>query len=387
MKPLFLFIPALLVCCPCRAQGLAGSWSNTAQPSPGINTGGANPSSTIGPSSSSIFLYGRVAMDDASELPLNVVIEKTCNGQTSALTYADRKGRFTVNLSGDSAAKYADASYDSHSTGSPNQPAAVQTVRKPSLVGCDLRASYPGFRSDYLSISSSRAMDSADLGTFILHKTSGSAASTISATFLTAPKDALKSYQKAMDDVRKNKPENAKQEFQKAVAIYPQFASAWYELGRLEMAHDDSAATVAAAQTSLRRAIAADPKYSPPYVELSFLAMRGHDWQTTLDLTGRALALDSSTYPQLYYFSAVANANLSNFDDAEKKARDAVRLDHDHRFPRALQLLAFLLERKGDLQGAAEVMRGFLATSPSDPDAQVIKTELASVQTRLNLPK
>jgi tetratricopeptide (TPR) repeat protein len=324
-------------------------------------------------------MHGRVVMDDASELPLNVVIEKICNGRTSALTYADKKGRFTISLSGDSAARYADASYDAHSSGNPNQPAAVQTVRKPSLVGCDIRAAYPGFQSDHLAISASRAMDSADLGTFILHKTAGAAPSTISATFLSAPREALKPYQKAMDDLRKNKPDDAAREFQKAVEVYPQFASAWYELGRIRMAQD-----AAAARQCLEKAVAADPKYTPPYVELAFLAMREHNWERTIDLTTRALTVDSSTYPQLFYFNAVANANLSNFDEAEKKARDAVRIDHDHRYPRALQLLAFLLERRGDLKGAAELMRGFLATSPSDEDAQVIKTELSALQTRLN---
>jgi tetratricopeptide (TPR) repeat protein len=373
----------LLVAYPCKAQpAAAGTWSNTAQPSPGINTGQANPSSTIGPSSNSIYLHGRVVMDDNSELPLNVVIEKTCNGRTSALTYTDRKGRFTVSLAGDAAAKYADASYDSHSTGSPNQPASLQTVRKPSLVNCDLRASYPGFLSDHVTISASRAMDNPDLGTFILHKTGSAPPSSISATFLSAPRDALKFYQKGMEDIRKDKIANADHEFQKAVDLYPQFASAWYEMGKLKMTQDATTA-----QKLLQKAVSAEPKFVPPYVELSFLAMRAHDWAATIDLTNRALALDSSSFPQLFYFSAVANANLSNFDEAEKKARDAVHIDHDHRFPRAIQLLAFLLERKGDLAGAAEQMRGFLALSPSDADAQVIKTELAALQTRLSASK
>jgi tetratricopeptide (TPR) repeat protein len=317
-------------------------------------------------------------MDDGSELPLNVVIEKTCNGRTTALTYADRKGRFTVSLSGDSAAKFADASYDSHSVSSPNQGFAVQMLRKPSLVGCDLRASYPGFRSDHVSINSSRAMDDPNLGMFILHKEGVAPPSTISETTRTAPKEALKAYQRGMDDLRKGKPGSAVPEFGKAVDIDAQFASAWYELGRLKVTDD-----AAAAQNYLRKAVSADPKYAPPYVELAFLSVRAHDWPAAIDLTARALALDSSSYPQLFYFSAIANANLGNYDEAQNKARNAVRADHDRRFPKAMQLLAFLLERKGDLEGAAEQMRGFLATAPSVEDAQLAKTELAVLERRL----
>jgi tetratricopeptide (TPR) repeat protein len=373
----------LLASIPCGAQpssGPGGTFGNAAPPSPGINTGGANPSSTIGPSASSIYLYGRVTTDDGSELPLNVVVEKTCNGRTTALTYADRRGRFTVSLAGDSTAKFADASYDSRSVGSPNQGLGTQTVRKPSLVGCDLHAAYPGFESDHVNISSSRAMDDANLGIFILHRVGGAASSTISETYRTAPREATKAYERGMDDLRKGKAESAAQQFQKAVDIDAQFAGAWYELGRLKIPVD-----TAAAQTCLRKAIAADAKYAPPYVELSFLSMRAHDWAATIDLATRALALDSASYPQLFYFSAIAYANVGNYDEAEKKARDAVRIDHDRRYPKALQLLGFLLERKGDIAGAVEQMRGFLAIAPSPEDAQVAKTQLAALETRMKV--
>jgi tetratricopeptide (TPR) repeat protein len=381
MKLVVLALSLLLASSRIGAQatsGPGGTFGNAAPPSPGINTGGANPSSTIGPSAGSIYLYGRVTMDDGSELPLNVVIEKICNGRTTALTYADRKGRFAVSLAGDSTAKFADASYDSRSVGSPNQGLGMQTVRKPSLVGCDLRASYPGFQSDHVNISSSRAMDDPNLGTFILHKQGGAAPSTISETFRTAPRDAVKAYERGMDDLRKGKAGDAGQQFQKAVDQDAQFASAWYELGRLKMPED-----APGAQTLLRKAVAADPKYAPPYVELSFLAIRAHDWPSAIDLTTRALALDSSSYPQLFYFSAIAYANAGNYDEAEKKARDAVRVDHDRRFPKAMQLLGFLLERKGDIAGAAEQMRGYLATEPPADDAKMAKTQLASLETRI----
>lgn len=385
MKLVFLALVVLLARSPSRAQatsGPGGTFGNAAPPSPGINTGNANPSSTIGPSANSIYLHGRVAMDDGSEVPLNVVIEKICNGRTMALTYADRKGRFTVSLAGDSTARFADASYDSNSVNSPNQGLGTQTVRKPSLVGCDVRAAYPGFQSDHVNISSSRAMDDGNLGTFILHKEGNLPASTISQTSRTAPREAMKAYERGMDDLRKGQAGLAAQQFQKAVDLDPQFATAWYELGRLKMAGD-----AAAADNCLRKAVAADAKYAPPYVELSFLAMRAHDWPGTIDLTARALALDSASYPQLFYFSAIAYANLGNYDEAEKKARDAVRVDHDRRYPKALQLLGFLLERKGDFAGAAEQMRGYLATEPAAEDAKIVKTQLASLETRMKVNK
>jgi tetratricopeptide (TPR) repeat protein len=183
-----------------------------------------------------------------------------------------------------------------------------------------------------------------------------------------------------MEDLRKGKVDSAAQQFRKGVDIDAQFASAWYELGRLKMPVD-----TAAAQTCLRKAIAADAKYAPPYVELSFLSMRAHDWAATIDLTTRALALDSASYPQLFYFSAIAYANVGNYDEAEKKARDAVRIDHDRRYPKALQLLGFLLERKGDIAGAVEQMRGFLAIAPSPEDAQMAKTQLAALETRMKV--
>src|SRR6185436_8850699 len=58
------------------------------------------------------------------------------------------------------------------------------------LMGFEIRASLPGFRSDVVNLSGRRAFDNPDLGTIILHRMGNVEGTTISATSLNAPKDA-----------------------------------------------------------------------------------------------------------------------------------------------------------------------------------------------------
>ncbi len=111
-------------------------------------------------------------------------------------------------------------------------------MRERDLQTCDLRAVLAGFRSDLISLSGRRYMDNPDVGTMILHRLANVEGFTTSATSAMAPKDARKAYDKGLEDQKKNKPDDAQKEFQKAVEVYPKYASAWYELGRVYEGRD-----------------------------------------------------------------------------------------------------------------------------------------------------
>jgi len=63
---------------------------------------------------------------------------------------------------------------------------------------------------------------------------------TISSVSLNAPKDAKKSYEKGRDLLKKKKVPEAQKELEKAVEIYPQYATAWFELGRAKELQNDA---------------------------------------------------------------------------------------------------------------------------------------------------
>ena len=78
-------------------------------------------------------------------------------------------------------------------------------------------------------------MDNPDLGTILMHREAPGEGSTVSATSLNAPKAARKAFEKGQELLKKNKPADAREEFEKAVQIDQVYAAAWCELGKLQV--------------------------------------------------------------------------------------------------------------------------------------------------------
>jgi tetratricopeptide (TPR) repeat protein len=389
MKTRLLLLLASLLAAGAYAQKSGGgTGSKPVSPgSPPTNPSGptfnptatTNPSDISGPSRAGVYINGRVAMQDGGDVPMDVVIEKICNSHPIALGYADRKGNFSVSLDGQTGttAGFSDASYDSRQGGGTNSGVSADSVRQ-SLQGCEIRASYQGYHSESVNIGYQHALDNPDVGVLILHRNGAAAGNTISATTLNAPKNALRAYENGLTALHKGNSDEAEKHFQKAVALHPTFATAWYELGHLVLPRDP-----VSARSDLEKALNADPKYVLPYVDLSLLASHRHDWEEALNISDRALHLDSNTFPELFYVNAAAHFNLKQFDDAEKRDREAIRLDLQHHVPKATQLLGYILAVKGDLRGATDQMRAYLATGPSQGDADVTRADLAKLEAHL----
>jgi hypothetical protein len=81
----------------------------------------------------------------------------------------------------------------------------------------------------------------------------------------------------------------------------------------------------------------------------------------------------------------VANYNLQKFDDAEKSAQEAVKLDTHHRMPKAQHILGVLMGMRNDLNGAAENLRGYLKYAPAAADADAVKKQLTEIERRLGI--
>ena len=341
-----------------------------------------------------IFLSGKVMLDDGTPPPEPVVIELVCSGNPRPQGYTSVKGSFSIQL-GQNNDPVQDASYSGNQGrfGDPSTSPGMGPGGGPGgpgggfpgggglgsesrlLMGCELQARMPGFRSDVVELSNRHSLDNPDVGTIILHRLANVEGTTISATTLQAPKNARKAYDKGREAMRKNKAADAEKQFQKAVDEYPKFAAAWYGLGAAQEAQKQPDA----AQKSYQQAIAADPKYLSPYVPLSFLLGRQNQWQGVLDNTDRVLKLDPVDYPQAYFLNAVANFNLHKMDAAEKSAREAVKLDPLHRNPRASQVLGMILADKQDYTGAAAQLRDYLQFAPTAQDADKVRSQLAEL--------
>jgi tetratricopeptide (TPR) repeat protein len=323
-------------------------------------------------------------MDDGTAPPDSVTVELVCSLSHLPLGYTDSKGRFSFNLA-QKLAVIPDASVGSSETGrtgglfsdanlAGDARAAINSQR---FFGCEIRAVLAGYRSDVAALAGRQLTDSLDLGALILHRLGNVEGTTISATSYQASKDAKKAYSKGLDEAKRQKWPEAQAQFEKAVGLYPHYAAAWFELGRVfELENNASQARKAYGQ-----ALEADRKFLKPYLPLAAMSIQESNWQAVAETTATLTRLDPVDYPQGFLLNALANLNLHNFDAAEQSARHALKLDVDHRFPRAAYLLGLVLANKHDYEAALPLLRDFIQRAPNTPDAEMVRKQISAIET------
>jgi tetratricopeptide (TPR) repeat protein len=321
-----------------------------------------------------IFLTGKVTLQDGTQPGQPVKIERVCMGRPHPEGYTDMHGSFSIRL-GQEMGILADASEaPSRNTVTASNPGGG--MKDSQLAGCELRAVLPGYRSDAVMLAMHKYMDNPDIGTIILRRIGTVEGLTLSGTTGMAPKDAHKAYEHGMDLMKKPKLEEAEKEFQKAVDIYPRFAAAWYELGRVF----ERRTQMEQARNAYAQSIAADSKYLRPYERLYIIGFHEKKWQEVADTTDKVLRLDPYDYPAAYYYNAVANLQLHNFGPAEKSARQSVALDTQHENPQGMYVLGVILVQKQDYTGAAQNFRDYLKAAPEAKDRELVQKQLAQLE-------
>jgi TolA-binding protein len=159
----------------------AGAGSRTSPTNPVTNSG---TSTTPDIGGRGLYLSGKVQMADGAVPPEQVLIERVCGaGYRKAEGYTDSKGHFSFQL-GQEQGVTADATFETAtggpsasngSSGGANKMSAsgansAKSASSRSLVGCELTASLPGFRSESVNLDQRRRLDNPDVGTLILHR-------------------------------------------------------------------------------------------------------------------------------------------------------------------------------------------------------------------------
>jgi tetratricopeptide (TPR) repeat protein len=334
-----------------------------------------------------IFIMGKVVMQDGTSVPTGVTIQRICTGVVKPVAYTDSKGQFTFRWN-DAKSLVTDASDAgsgsdhssgggfgrSQSAGGSNPLAADPYGNR--MMNCSLRAYLAGFTSDAVKLPDPNALQNPDVGIILLRRLAAVEGSSISVTSMQAPNNARKAYEHGMQNLLKNKPDEAIKDFEKAVALYPNYADAWANLGKLHLQKQ----AIEPARAALRKAVETDPKLVAPWVELGILAARDGQWKESAEFLDRAVKLDPVDFPQAWYADAVAHYNLKNYDAAEKSAREAVRLDPRHANPRSSYLLGLILAEKRDYYGAVVELTAYLQMAPNAPDLGQVKEDLVRME-------
>lgn len=313
---------------------------------------------------SPMLLAGVVVLEDGTPPPEPVVVQRVCHGGPPvAEAYTNSKGQFTIELGRDSTAGFG-AEYGS--TGA---------VDVHELMGCELRAALTGYTSDAIDLGARRVMDDPNVGEIVLRRLEGVTGSVFSTRSMRASQEARKAFEKGRKLAKDEKLDEARDEYEKAVRLFPEFASAWYELGLVhEMQHQPEDARAA-----YDRAIVADPEYIKPYRRLSMLAFEEQRWEEVAEMAGRIVELDPVSYTDAHIQFAAASFFLGNAEAAERSARTAIDLDAAGAAPNARYLLGVILLQKGDYPGAEEYLGQFVAMAAPGPDVDRAKSLLEQI--------
>ena len=241
--------------------------------------------------------------------------------------------------------------------------------------GCGVSASLPGFRSDTVTITQRNLRDDPNLGTIVLHPSNGEIGSAFSNTTANAPKKAQDLFHKAYAAMMERNPKRAQDDLEKAVRIDPNFAEAWYELGRLQLGQDSQAA-----EKSFSSSAAADPHFVLPYEQLATLAFSQEKWPEVVTNVNQVLRLDPQGSARVWYFNALASYQLRKIDLAKESAEKSVAMDPRHTIMNTEQLLAVILARQGDLAGAVAHLRSCLNYLPKGPNADLVNQQIAQLE-------
>lgn len=196
----------------------------------------------------------------------------------------------------------------------------------------------------------------------------------VSTRELAIPEKALRAYQDAQKDLETRDVDAAVKHLEHAVALAPQFAMAWNNLGTIAY----QTRHFPRAEECFREALRQDPSSYEPLVNLGGVLVTLHKLDEALDYNVHA----TLTRPN----DALANAQLGmtyfelgQFDSAVKYLERARQIDPTH-FSHPQLVLAEIHLRRGQKREAALVLEEFLKHHPDYPQAEKMRRSIVELR-------
>lgn len=325
-----------------------------------------------------LLLSGNVKLEDGSTVPGSVVIQIDCSGQMHTEAYVDVNGNFNfqLNMSGSSGPGIVPMPSDS-----------MSPIPQREWQSCDLAAQASGYQSQRISLARLIGQSGPmNLGTIVMHPVATATAAEgfmISAADANVPANARKDFEKGQREAKKGRWAAAREKFEKALAVYPRFASAWLALGAIQSYQSN----FTDAQISFNQALQVDSRLVSAYIGLSQIAVTQGHWQELADSTSHLLDISPVGLPQFWFLNSVANFNLHHFDVAEKAVLRSMSLDTKHSIPKNEYLLGRILAVRHDYNAAVAHLKTYLATVPNSGKTIEAQKQLAEYERLATSPQ
>lgn len=192
---------------------------------------------------------------------------------------------------------------------------------------------------------------------------------------LSIPGNASAKYAEAQKRLAARDPDGAVRILEEAVALAPEFSTAWNALGVLAFQTGDAEH----AEAFFRKALAADPEAFEPLVNLGGVLLKRKDLAHSLAVNQRAVLArpeDALANAQL----GITCFKLDQLDQAEQYLLAAKRLDPAH-YTQPQLFLADIYVHRGDRAAAIQELENLLEIRPDGPLSDGIRHTLAQLST------
>jgi Tfp pilus assembly protein PilF len=199
---------------------------------------------------------------------------------------------------------------------------------------------------------------------------------TVSAVELNIPDAAKKAFDNGRTWMAKQNWSKAKDELMKAVATYPQYASAYNNLGVVYARLGDRAHE----RESLQTAIRLDDHFAAALVNLATMAVVDHNLAEAEPLLNRAAAADPDNVQTLVLLAKVQFAQ--QHWEATVATCHKMHFVHLGEEPFGHYIAAQALERENRSSDAAAELHAFLEEEPTGSRADAVRKEIGAIEAR-----
>ncbi len=200
---------------------------------------------------------------------------------------------------------------------------------------------------------------------------------TVSVAEMNAPPNAREEMKKGMEAFEKGDMSKAQQRFEKAIAIYPQYARAYANLGIIAAKSGDRAK----ARSLFTKATEVDDKFLPSYVNLARLDVQEKNYKQAEATLDKVIALNPAM-TEAVAMLATAEYGSKDYDKALTDAQRVHMLGHDEQFANMHLMAGQILEMQNRGLEAVAEYKMFLKEDPHSPQAKAVQRAMADLEAK-----
>jgi tetratricopeptide (TPR) repeat protein len=196
----------------------------------------------------------------------------------------------------------------------------------------------------------------------------------VSASDLNVPQKARKEVDKANEAMAEQNWKKAQEHLEKALAIAPQYATAYNNLGVLYAKTND----IPHEEEALKKAIAADDHFAPAFVNYGKMCILQKNFPLAETLLQKAVTVEPGNVESLMLLADAEYMNR-HFDAAIVSARQAHSSEKEH--PSFVHYIAARsYQQEGHQQEALAEFQVFLVEEPKGPRADHVRGDIAKIE-------